>query len=725
MIKNLYPCTILLCAILSICITTRAQTNVSQGKTVTATAGTNLANLVNGVLNDGASSAITGNVQAPPNAEWFQIDLGADYFIDSIVLVANTTSTTNENLGRRFMITTQPSDVTFTSAQPSAYLAENRINRLIYTSPIGNGSLPFGVSLATTIPQASGVNLGPQFPVEGANRILRLNIGIHKARYVRILTLQDDALTFGEVQVFTTKTEPVRYFENGSFETGTAITTGVQFVAEGLVSGWSTTEPVGMWDVSPAAPIHGTPIEFWRGGSNVAGNVPASAGNYFVELNAHSSGMLVQEPICLLPGEMFTWSFAHRGRSGVDRMALTINYIDVAQFDDNNASTGTHDIVAGTVLAGTTATKVGTDANGWTVYSGTWTNPSSSGSNVVTFGFRAVSTSGGALSVGNFLDNIQIQTASSVATFDSASKSGRENIPSAALPKLQLSGYVSLPSSIQLHFVGGTATRGVDYITTPATGFITIPVPVGNYDGTDATAISLAPYIQIVNDHITEGNETIIMELLSPTGNIIAPNTAGSFCQTTHGQIIYTIVDYISLPVTLGTLQALPNSNNTVDLSWQTFSEQQNTGFDIERSNDGATWGKIGFVETAAPQGNSSLTLQYAFNDKSPLNGVNYYRLKQIDADGRFTYSGIVKADITSDKLLSVYPNPVTNKLILASGAPRDITGITLTDFTGKTILHIRGYQQEIDMRAYLPGIYLLKVTDKKGEIQVLKIKKQ
>lgn len=702
----------------------QAQTNVALGKTVTATSGTNLANLVNGSFSDGANSAITGNVQAPPNAEWLQIDLGADYFIDSIVLVANTTSTTTEDLGRRFMITTRSTELTFTSAQPSLYITENHINRLIYTNPIGSGSLPFGVAAGTTIPQAVGVNLGPRFPVEGANRILRLNIGIHKARYVRILTLQDDALTFGEVQVFTTKTEPIRVFQNGDFETGPTVTTGVQFMAEGLVSGWSTTEPVGMWDASPNVPVNGTPIEFWRGGSNVAGNVPAHSNNYFVELNAHSSGMLVQEPICLLPGETFTWSFAHRGRSGVDRMALVINYVDVALFDDNNAQTGIHDIVAGSVLAGTTATKIGTNVNGWTQYSGTWTNPSSSSSNVVTFGFRAVSTSSGVLSVGNFLDNIHIQTSSSVASFDSAAKSGLETIPTAALPKLQLSGYVSAPSTIQLHFVGGTATRGVDYITVPATGFITIPIPMGNYDGTDATAINLGPYIQIVGDNITESNETIIMELLNPTGNIIAPNAAGTFCQVINGQIIYNIIDHISLPVTLGELLAFAD-NNRVNLSWKTFSEQQNTGFEIERSSDGITWSKIGFVQTTANQGNSTTTLDYVYTDNTPASGTNYYRLKQIDIDGKHSYSGIAKAGTGNTSLFSVYPNPVRNKLILESGNPRDIIEMSIVDFSGKTVLRIQGYKREVDMTGYLPGIYIVKVTGKDGTMQVAKVNKQ
>lgn len=704
----------------------RAQTNVSQGKTVTATSGTNLASLVNGNFNDGANSAITGNAQAPPNAEWLQIDLGADYFIDSIVLVANITSTTTENQGRRFMITTRPSDLSFTSAQPSQYITENRINRLVYTNPTGGQTLPFGVAAGVTIPEAAGTNLGPRFPLEGTNRVLRMNIGIHKTRYVRILTLQDDALSFAEIQVFTTKQEPVRAFQNGDFETGSSITSGVGFVAEALVSGWSTTEPIGMWNTSTGAPVNGTVIEYWRGGNNPAGNAPAHGGNYFVELNANSSGMLVQEPVCLLPGETFTWSFAHRGRDGVDRMALLINYVDVALFDDNNAQTGTHDIVAGSVAAGTTATKVGTNANGWTAYRGTWTNPSSSSSTVATFGFRAISTATGNLSVGNFLDNIHIQTSSSVASFDSAAKSGLETIPSATLPKLKLSGYVNAPASIQLHFVGGTATRGVDYITTPATGFITIPIPAGNYDGTNATAINLDSYIQIVGDNITESNETIIMELLNPTGNIIAPNATSGFCQVINGQITYTIIDHISLPVTLSGLEVVSAGVNTINLSWKTFSEQNNTGFDIERSADGINWFKIGFVASMATQGNSQVSLQYSFTDRNSVNGTNYYRLKQVDMDGQYSYSDIAQA-INSGitQLLTVYPNPVTDKLILESGRRHEIAAITLIDFSGKTLLQVQGFKPEIDMKRFLTGMYIIKVTAKNGEIQTVKIKKQ
>lgn len=719
MIKHFYTC-ITLCFFSIVCSHALAQTNVALGKTVTATGGSNLPNLVNGDFNDGASSAITGNAAAPPNAEWFQIDLGADYFIDSIVLVANSTTTTTENLSRRFMIATWSSELTFISPQPTAYIGQSMINRLIYSAPIGTGSLPFGVT--GTMPQAAGVNLGPAFPIEGSNRVLRLNIGIHKARYVRILTIQDEALTFGEVEVYTTQKEPIRFFQNGDFEIGSVITTGVQFIGEGNVLGWSTTEPVGMWNTSTAIPERGTMIEFWRGGSNIAGNVPAYSNNYFIELNAHSSGMLVQEPICLLPGETFTWSFAHRGRSGVDRMALAINYVDVALFDNSHEVSGTHQIVPGSVLPGTTAVKGVTNADGWTHYSGTWTNPSSSNSNVVTFGFRAVSTSSGNLSTGNFLDDIQIRTSSSVASFDSASKEGAENIPTANLPKLQLNGNVNTPGTIELHFVGGTATRGVDYITFPATGAITIPIPVGNYDGTDATAIDLSPYMQIQNDTEVEGSETIIMELLNPTGNIIAPNASAGFCQTTNEQIIYTIIDYIALPVSMGPLMASVQNDFTVNLSWKTFSEQNSVGFDVERSSDGVFWTRLGFVSSHTADGHSSSPLHYQWSDQYPLAGINYYRLKQKDQDEKHTYSNAVKVTVKNNKFITVFPNPVTHTLNLLSELPNDITEIKIIDFTGKAILTFNSFKKEIDIHSFPPGIYVVKVRSKNKGVNLIKV---
>ncbi|KQT16763.1 hypothetical protein ASG31_10305 [Chryseobacterium sp. Leaf404] len=536
--KKLY--TVLLIS-LFVNISIHAQTNLAIGKNVTYSTGTgSAAALVDG---DFSTNFQTGSTQSHPDAEWIQIDLGADYPIENIALGGLGVGTND----RRFMIVTWPSTVAFTpTAQPDSgtYLSNSFLNRLIYTEANAQlfGNNLFGETAGNpNTPGNAGQNLGPVFPTETINAVsrpvLRLNVGIHEARYIRIISLQDTSLGFSEVQVFQTNVPPVRVFKNGGFEQG-SVGLFQDYISEALVPGWSTTDPLGMNNDNPAIPVNGSFMEFWRSGF---GSVIPAEGNYFVELNAGANGMLVQEPMCVLPNETFSWSFAHRGRSGVDRMALVINDQDVAQFDDNNSSSGTHQVVSGSVAASTTAVKVSTNANGWTYYEGTWTNSSSS-SQTINFGFRAVSSSGGQISAGNFLDDVKIVTTNTVAGFNNPTYQGLEVVPTANLPKIILSGSVPVASTVQLNITGGTAVRGVDYTTVPATGLINITIPAGNYDGTLATAISLDSYISIVNDGSAESDETIIMALQNPTGNVLLPGA--NYCLPFFTPITYTIEDF-------------------------------------------------------------------------------------------------------------------------------------------------------------------------------------
>ncbi|MCG6913041.1 T9SS type A sorting domain-containing protein [bacterium BMS3Abin03] len=98
--------------------------------------------------------------------------------------------------------------------------------------------------------------------------------------------------------------------------------------------------------------------------------------------------------------------------------------------------------------------------------------------------------------------------------------------------------------------------------------------------------------------------------------------------------------------------------NNSVELNWQTATEINNYGFDIERSADSGKWQKIGFVEG---HGNSNSPKQYSYTDKNPIDGSNFkYRLKQIDTDGKFEYSAAVNVKLVPDEftLYQNYPNP-------------------------------------------------------------------
>ncbi len=104
--------------------------------------------------------------------------------------------------------------------------------------------------------------------------------------------------------------------------------------------------------------------------------------------------------------------------------------------------------------------------------------------------------------------------------------------------------------------------------------------------------------------------------------------------------------------------------NRNVLLNWSTSMEVNNDHFDIERSSDGNRFSKIGEHKAA---GNTTIGHSYDFVDPHPMRQMNYYRLKQIDFDGKFDYSPIVSVDMTpSDQFVSgIFPNPVTDELTI------------------------------------------------------------
>ena len=76
----------------------------------------------------------------------------------------------------------------------------------------------------------------------------------------------------------------------------------------------------------------------------------------------------------------------------------------------------------------------------------------------------------------------------------------------------------------------------------------------------------------------------------------------------------------------------------------------------MQRSTNAFNFTTIGIV---TGHGNVGITQQYTFTDKQPAAGINYYRLKQVDEDGRFLFSNILNINFPSGKLLySLYPNP-------------------------------------------------------------------
>ncbi len=112
------------------------------------------------------------------------------------------------------------------------------------------------------------------------------------------------------------------------------------------------------------------------------------------------------------------------------------------------------------------------------------------------------------------------------------------------------------------------------------------------------------------------------------------------------------------LPISLLKFEAVLEGQHAVAVSWVTASETNNDYFTVEKSPDGVNFEEVESIDGA---GNSTRMLTYNSADYSPFTGQSYYRLKQTDFDGKFTYSNIVPINTGAQSTLTVYPNPAAD----------------------------------------------------------------
>ena len=188
------------------------------------------------------------------------------------------------------------------------------------------------------------------------------------------------------------------------------------------------------------------------------------------------------------------------------------------------------------------------------------------------------------------------------------------------------------------------------------------------------------------------------------------------------------------LPVTLATLNGQNRQGDNL-LTWITASEQNNRGFDVQRSVNGTQFTTVGFVASKAQGGNSQQALTYEFTDLK-VAGNMYYRLQQTDFDGSKRFSNIVlvkSPDALKPGFSSIYPNPVrSNTVLLVNATASDMAAVTVTDASGKVIMQRNEQVFEgsntinLDMNKVSGGIYFISVKlGKSGKSESLRMIKQ
>ena len=243
--------------------------------------------------------------------------------------------------------------------------------------------------------------------------------------------------------------------------------------------------------------------------------------------------------------------------------------------------------------------------------------------------------------------------------------------------------------------------------TTPG-AFTAINLPFASDDGNgDQTWNNTGENIVIAADGTVDGG-TYVLEAF---WDISADNPGGG---TTTSATESATVNTAALPVTLTKFTATPQ-NDRVAISWETALELNNDYFTVERSADGKTFAAIATVEGA---GTTERSLGYTYYDETPLNGTNYYRLRQTDFDGTTVVFETVSVEMRGTTTIAAFPNPVKGELTVQLPVAGDVS---IYDVNGR-LVDLRYFDagtQVLDLSTLNAGVYYLRGAQ--GNVTVVK----
>ena len=196
-----------------------------------------------------------------------------------------------------------------------------------------------------------------------------------------------------------------------------------------------------------------------------------------------------------------------------------------------------------------------------------------------------------------------------------------------------------------------------------------------------------------------------------------------------RGQVLLDGQSTGTVPVELTTFTG-STKNNSVELNWRTATETNNEGYQIERSIDNKNFTKIGFV-----QGNGNTTVQhtYSFLDNNLSPGKYYYRLKQMNYDGSYTYSQVVELSVGTPAKFSLsqnYPNPFNPTTTISFSVPqKSFVTLKVYNILGKEVATLvngvkeaGSYNINFDASRFSSGVYFYNLITGSGKNYVKKM---
>ncbi|MEO8406006.1 MAG: T9SS type A sorting domain-containing protein, partial [Chitinophagaceae bacterium] len=176
-----------------------------------------------------------------------------------------------------------------------------------------------------------------------------------------------------------------------------------------------------------------------------------------------------------------------------------------------------------------------------------------------------------------------------------------------------------------------------------------------------------------------------------------------------------------TLPLRLISFSATDH-NGDVLLAWETDNEINTSRFDIEFSTNGSSFTKLGEVAAKNLPGRN----QYDFTHVAPADNILFYRLRQIDIDGRSEYTNIVKVVIDRTPHLTLYPNPATDFIQIKNIRAEEVQNIQAIGSDGRMVMICNpNNQMQYDISHLKTGIYILKLVKRDHSVSISRFEKQ
>jgi hypothetical protein len=244
-----------------------------------------------------------------------------------------------------------------------------------------------------------------------------------------------------------------------------------------------------------------------------------------------------------------------------------------------------------------------------------------------------------------------------------------------------------------------------------AGSFVNIGTPI-TWGSTTSSAGNAQPAITLsgISDLQAVASPNVITIRVLVYGGTASTGTAYLNDPSGTPGIDFQILGSLPLPVTWDKFEVRKGLNG-VDLTWNTVSEFNNDYFQIERSSDAQNYQAIGRVEGAD---NSVRSNVYTFEDMYAKTGLYYYRLLQVDNDGKYTFSGVKAIKVGSDLSTHIFPNPASGFVNVSLTPSESTTIIKIVSLSGAVILqkevaNTNGLEH-ISLSGYPSGVYSVQI---------------